>query len=126
MRHFALLFGTLFLLVGHSLLAQPTATWIWYPGDYEIWLGNQIDTKRTERNVVIPPTWRLYSHQPQVNFSKRFELSAPEEIVVAVEGVYNVAIDGRYVQGDQQRITLPAGKHSLNLQVFNQQAERFG
>lgn len=96
------------------------ATWIWYPGDFEIWLSNQMQTKRTERNAVIPPFWRMYSHQITVNFSKSYDLSAPEEITAAVEGVYNVTIDGKYVQTSVQHITLPAGKHNLNFQVYNQ------
>ena len=43
-------FVTLLASVGMcaSLGAQ---TWIWYPGDYEIWLGNQMNNRRTERGV---------------------------------------------------------------------------
>lgn len=26
-------------------------TWIWYPGDYEIWLGNKMNNRRTERGA---------------------------------------------------------------------------
>ena len=26
-------------------------TWIWYPGDYEIWLGNRMNNRRTERGA---------------------------------------------------------------------------
>ena len=39
----------LFLLFQNSLFASGTATWIWYPGDYEIWLGNEMNNRRTER-----------------------------------------------------------------------------
>lgn len=43
-------FVTLLASVGMcaSLGAQ---TWIWYPGDYEIWLGNQMNNLRTERGA---------------------------------------------------------------------------
>lgn len=43
-------FVTLLASVGMcaSLEAQ---TWIWYPGDYEIWLGNQMNNRRTERGA---------------------------------------------------------------------------
>ncbi|MBD0294165.1 MAG: alpha-rhamnosidase, partial [Flavisolibacter sp.] len=97
------------------------ATWIWYPGDFEIWLSNQMQNRRTERFAFVPPFWRVYSHNPQVNFSKQVDLPAPEEVTVAVEGKFNVTINGRYVQQpDMQRITIPAGKHDVNFQVFNQ------
>ena len=96
------------------------STWIWYPGDFEIWLSNQVQTKRTERNAFIPPFWQVYSHHPVMNFSKKYELQQPEEITATVEGQYNVTIDGGYVQTGVHHITLPAGKHQLNFQVYNQ------
>jgi alpha-L-rhamnosidase len=106
--------------VFHTTSAQNKATWIWYPGDFEIWLSNQVQTKRTERNASIPPFWQVFSHQVVVNFSKEVELAAPETIEATVEGQYNVTIDGRYVQSGIQHITVPAGKHNINLQVYNQ------
>lgn len=36
------------LSLASSTFAQ---TWIWYPGDYEIWLGNQMNNRRTERGA---------------------------------------------------------------------------
>ncbi|UHG94301.1 MGH1-like glycoside hydrolase domain-containing protein [Spirosoma oryzicola] len=120
MRNRLILCCILFIVCSTHLAAQSRATWIWYPGDFEIWLSNKMQTKRTERNAFIPPFWRLYSHQIVVNFSKQLNLAQPEEITVAVEGQYNVTIDGKYVQSDIRRITLPAGKHSINFQVYNQ------
>lgn len=40
------------LVIGKQHLCQ---TWIWYPGDYEIWLGNQMNNRRTERGAFFPP-----------------------------------------------------------------------
>ena len=37
------------LSLASSTFAQ---TWIWYPGDYEIWLGNQMNNRRTERQSL--------------------------------------------------------------------------
>jgi len=39
------------LSLASSTFAQ---TWIWYPGDYEIWLGNQMNNRRTERGAIFP------------------------------------------------------------------------
>ena len=41
-------------IIGNLHFAQ---TWIWYPGDYEIWLGNRMNNRRTER-VLFPPFGR--------------------------------------------------------------------
>jgi hypothetical protein len=99
--------------------AQGAATWIWAPGDFDIWLSNRMQVQRVERDVAWPPFWRLYGHQPQVNFMRQVDLAEPEDIDLAVEGIYNVAIDGRFVHGDQRHIHIPAGKHALNIQVYN-------
>ena len=43
-------------LVGALALsaAASAQTWIWYPGDYEIWLGNRMNNRRTERGAFFP------------------------------------------------------------------------
>lgn len=38
------------LSLASSTFAQ---TWIWYPGDYEIWLGNRMNNRRTERGAFF-------------------------------------------------------------------------
>ena len=47
------------------------ATWIWYPGDFEIWLGNIFNNRRTERGAMFPPFWKQDSHWVTVEFSKK-------------------------------------------------------
>ena len=67
------------LSLASSTFAQ---TWIWYPGDYEIWLGNQMNNRRTERGAFFPPFWKTDSHYVVVEFSKQLNLSEPEEILL--------------------------------------------
>ena len=50
------------LSLASSTFAQ---TWIWYPGDYEIWLGNQMNNRRTERGAFFPPFWKTDSRRIQ-------------------------------------------------------------
>jgi hypothetical protein len=114
------LLGVLLSLVSALAVARPGATWIWYPGDFEIWLGNQVQVKRVQQDVHFMPFWRLYSHQPQMNFTKAVDLAEAEDITVLAEGMASVAIDKHFVHGDQQHIHVPAGKHTINVQVFNQ------
>ena len=84
-------------LVGALALsaAASAQTWIWYPGDYEIWLGNQMNNRRTERGAFFPPFWKTDSHYVVVEFSKKLDLAEPEEIFIAAEGKYNVKLDGK-------------------------------
>ncbi len=96
------------------------ATWIWYPGDYEIWLGNKMNGRRTERGAFFPPFWKMDSHYVTVEFSKKLDLAQAEEIRIAAEGKYNVKLDGKLQFGMPETFLLPAGKHSLNIKIWNQ------
>ena len=51
---------TLLLIMAFTEQARAQkATWIWYPGDYDIWLGNQMQNRRTERGTFFPPFWKM-------------------------------------------------------------------
>jgi len=107
------------------------ATWIWYPGDFEIWLGNIFNNRRTERGAIFPPFWKQDSHWVTVEFSKSFMLTEAETITIACEGQFNLALDGKLSSpelGEVRRglnnghytFTVPKGRHRLNLKVWNQ------
>lgn len=109
------------VLVAISLATCTFAqTWIWYPGDYEIWLGNRMNNRRTERGAFFPPFWKTDSHYVVVEFSKQLNLSEPEEIFIAAEGKYNVKLDGKLQFGMPETLLLPVGTHNLNIKVWNQ------
>lgn len=93
------------LSLASSTFAQ---TWIWYPGDYEIWLGNQMNNRRTERGAFFL-LLETDSHYVVVEFSKQLNLSEPEEIFIAAEGKYNVKLDGKLQFGMPETMLLPAG-----------------
>jgi hypothetical protein len=107
-----------FVLIMSSLSAQ-NATWIYYPGDFEIWLGNEMQNRRTERGGFFPPFWKTDSHYVAVEFSTELDLPAAEDVEICVEGKYNIKLDGRILPADNT-ITIPAGKHRLNIKVYNQ------
>src|SRR5437763_846711 len=58
------------------------ATWIWYPGDYEIWLSNQMQNRRTDRGTFFPVFWKVDSHYPLMDFHKDYNLTQPEEVKI--------------------------------------------
>lgn len=97
------------------------ATWIWYPGDYEIWLGNEMNNRRTDRGAYFPPFWKQDSHYVTVEFSTvTADLQAPEEIEIAVEGKYNVKIDGKMMFGMPRKAVIGQGRHRINIKVHSQ------
>src|SRR5438105_853331 len=92
------------IFLSMALTAQQ-ATWIWYPGDFEIWLGNKMQNRRTERGSFFPPFWRLDNHYVLMDFHKVFDLASPEDVELFVEGKYNVKLDSKLVSGTPQKLT---------------------
>src|SRR6185503_7447376 len=82
-----------------------TQTWIWYPGDYEIWLANKMENRRTDRGTFFPVFWKVDNHYVLMDFHKVFDLAAPEEVSIYVEGQYNVKLDGKPFEGIPSKIT---------------------
>ncbi len=107
--------------VGNAQEEQNQATWIWYPGDYEIWLSNKMQVKRTEREAVFPPLWRYYSPYALVTFQKEFEIPEADEIAIFVEGDFQLILDGNQVYGQPKSLKVPAGSHKISFKVFNQE-----
>ena len=95
-------------------------TWIWYPGDWEIWLGNRFNNRRTERGAMFPPFWKQDSHWATVEFSTVVNLAHAETITIAAEGRFNFMLDGKLQFGEPQQFDIPAGEHRLNFKVWNQ------
>ncbi|MCX2452528.1 alpha-rhamnosidase [Pedobacter sp. PLR] len=110
------------MIVYTDVAAQqaPKASWIWYPGDLDIWVSNKMQNRRTERGAFLPPFWKMDSHYVLVEFHKEFNLAKPEEVNLYVEGQYNVKLDGQAFSGYPKKITVPAGKHKLSLKVYGQ------
>ena len=94
------------------------ATWIWYPGDFEVWLGNKFNNRRTERGSFFPPFWKQDSHWPTVVFSKTVALKQSEHLVIHAEGQFNVSIDGQLQRF--HNMSVPAGEHTISIKVWNQ------
>lgn len=95
-------------------------TWIWYPGDFEIVLANKVQNRRTERGTFFPVFWKLDNHYVLMDFHKVVEVPAPETVDIYVEGEYHVKLDGKAFEGSPKQIVVPAGKHKINIKVFNQ------
>ena len=69
---------------------------------------------------MFPPFWKQDSHYVTVEFSKSFVLDEDEEITIACEGQFNLALDGKLQFGMPKTFIVPKGNHKLNLKVWNQ------
>lgn len=114
-----MLIHVVFVFLAFSASAQK-ATWIWYPGDFEISLANKMQNRRTERGTFFPVFWKMDNHYVLMDFHKVFQLDQPEKVNIYVEGEYNVKIDGKAFEGSPSVIDVPVGKHKINIKVFNQ------
>lgn len=95
------------------------ATWIWYPGDFEVWLGNKFNNRRTERGAMFPPFWKQDSHWTTVEFSKNVILERKETISIKTEGMFNLMIDGKLQFGMPEHFDIEAGEHKINIKIHN-------
>ncbi|MCX7841487.1 MAG: trehalase family glycosidase [Clostridia bacterium] len=93
-------------------------TWIWYPGDFEIWLNMKVSMRRTERGRIVPPIWRMDTFYPCVKFRKKVKLISEEEIIIDAEGEYNLSISDRIIHTSKNFI-LPEGENELVITVYN-------
>ncbi|RDC58565.1 alpha-rhamnosidase [Pedobacter chinensis] len=114
-----IILATIFTCLIAPVFAQK-ASWIWYPGDFDIYMSNVMQNRRTERGSFFPVFWKMDSHYVLVDFHKEFNLAQAEEVKLFVEGTYNVKIDGQAISGFPTSIQIPAGKHKLSLKVYNQ------
>ncbi|HVU98291.1 MAG TPA: sodium/solute symporter [Puia sp.] len=105
------------LFNGYPAKAQP---YIGYPGDYEIWLSNQVQLRRTERGTFFPPFWKLDDHYVLIDFHKTFTIPADDDVAIKAQGRYNVKLDGKMISGTPKRLHLRQGHHTLELKVYNQ------
>jgi hypothetical protein len=79
-----------------------------------------MQNRRTDRNTFFPVFWKVDGHYVLMDFHKVFDLKQAEDVSISVEGKYNVKIDGNLLEGSPGSITVPAGKHKINIKVFNQ------
>ncbi len=119
MKKIILLLACPIVMVSNLAAQTSKASWIWYPGDFELWLSSKVQMKRTERNVVYPPFWRMDRHTQLITFHKNVETERDETVEIRVEGEYYLMIDGNIIYDNKSKFTLPKGKHRLLFRVYN-------
>ncbi|KAB8137854.1 Bacterial alpha-L-rhamnosidase [Gracilibacillus oryzae] len=96
------------------------AYWIWYPGDWEVWLHEKISVQREMRGAIYPPFWRLDRHYSSVIYKYKYVIDQPEMIDIVADGTFAAFLDGRdNYRTNQGQLRLPAGEHELTITVYN-------
>lgn len=98
------------------------ATWIWYPGDFEIWQHLKVSLRRHERHTSVPAFWKLDTFYPSVVFRKNVLLDKPETVKIYADGDFHIILDGIRLRYAMDTIEIPEGNHALSVAVSNMQS----
>lgn len=122
---------TVLLKGGQVLDATPkagvknAASWIWYPGDYGIWWGNELQSRRLRWGSRVPAGWPLYEPHTRVVFTKDdLSLEKDEHLKIYCDGHATISyIDANGVGAPTSQIlnrfTLPKGSREISISVQN-------
>ncbi|XID90208.1 alpha-rhamnosidase [Paenibacillaceae bacterium WGS1546] len=103
-------------------MIEAKAKWIWFPGDFELWLHARVMMRRDERGMYIPPIWKIDLHHPNVKFRKVVELERREAVEIAANGRFNVMVNGQYLYDARERFELEAGRNEIVVSIMNDQS----
>ena len=100
------------------------ARWIWYPGDYGIWWGNELQSERLQWGARLTPFWPLYEPHSRVLFRKDVKLDADEPLEIRCDG--NAAVcwwdaNGGYTESAALlgKFTLPKNARAIEIKIQN-------
>ncbi|MGN0833096.1 MAG: MGH1-like glycoside hydrolase domain-containing protein [Kiritimatiellia bacterium] len=75
------------VLAGGLDAAGAGAQWIWYPGDYGLWWGNELQSQRLQWGSRLTPFWPMYAPETRVLFRRDgLDLAADEPLEVRCDG----------------------------------------
>ncbi|MDD6210141.1 MAG: alpha-L-rhamnosidase C-terminal domain-containing protein [Bacteroidales bacterium] len=123
MKRYLIFLVAIICTLSFKVNAEQQAKWIYYPGDFDIWLCKELSLKRTERNQAYPTMWRLDPAYGIVVFKKQISLDKPENASIWVDGKYYIQTNkhGIFYDYDPQNFELPAGDYELSVCVENYQ-----
>ena len=102
----------------------PSPRWIWYPGDYGLWWGNELQSQRLQWGSRLTPFWPLYAPETRVIFRRDgLELKADEPLEIRCDGhaslCYSDGTSFREASAVGGRFVLPKSAKTLWLKVQN-------
>ncbi len=109
----------------HAEEATSAAQWMWYPGDYGIWWGNELQSQRLRWGARLTPSWPLYPVETRVLFRRDgLHLTADEPLEIRADGhlsVWWTDSDGRNHETSVigGKFLLPKTARRMELRVQN-------
>lgn len=111
------------LLATANVMAESEARWIWYPGDYGIWWGNEIQSQRLQWGARLTPFWPLYEPHSRVLFRRAVKLTADEPLEIGSDGNASVCwhSPSGYHEGSAilGKFTLPKDATAIEIKIQN-------
>ena len=101
------------------------ARWIWHPGDYGIWWGNALQSRRLQWGAQLTPSWPFYEPHSRIIFRKGgLKLNADEPLEVRCDGTAAVCYfdaKGAYRESSaiRGRFTLPKKAVKIEIKIHN-------
>ncbi len=112
------------LLAAGAAAYAEEARWIWYPGDYGIWWGNELQSERLQWGSRLTPFWPLYEPHSRVLFRRDVKLADDEPLEIRCDG--NAAVcwwddKGNYTESSAilGKFTLPKNATSIEVKIQN-------
>ncbi|GBG05853.1 alpha-rhamnosidase [Paenibacillus agaridevorans] len=101
-------------------MGDKQAQWIWYPGDFEIWLRREVEFRRDERGVIVPPIWRVDGPYTSVRFRKTFVTDTGETVKFSADGAMRLQVNGATPDRiPEEGIWFGKGEYALTVEVHH-------
>lgn len=94
------------------------ASWIWYPGDYEIYHSNLLHSRREDFGIEYVTFWQVPSIYPRVDFSSRFTALNDTKIKVVSSSKGFFYLDGKQCPLNIETAVLK-GEHEIKVRLMN-------
>lgn len=111
------------ILVNCYAWTHDAARWISYPGDYGIWWGNELQSRRLQWGGRLTPFWPLYEPYNRVIFRREVSLADDEELEIGADG--NATVCWRSPSGFHEssailgKFTLPKDATEIEIRIQN-------
>ena len=91
--------------------------WIWYRGDFELYHGMKLNSRREYRGLFYPPMWRVDGPQPHIRLYKIANLEKEETLRVFTTGECLILVNNeKHAQGEL--IELKEGRNFVKVDIY--------
>lgn len=102
-------------------MAENSARWIWYPGDFEIYHCMMRHTRRQAKDARVPAFWRVSRPELACTFERTVDLAEAAPFKAVSHGLGRVLLDGFNHGNLNEELTIPAGHHTVTVNIYNRE-----